>query len=41
MVLSFSVANYWDANFGIYSRLQMAKDHKTFAGPEFRPTENF
>ena len=41
MVLSFSVANYWDANFGIYSGLQMAKDHKKFAGPEFRPTENF
>ena len=41
MVLSFSVAYYWDANFGIYSGMQMAQAHRKFAGPEFRPTENF
>ena len=35
MVLSFSVAYYWDANFGIYSGMQMAQ-----AQPDFRLTEN-
>ena len=28
MVLSFSVAYYWDAHFGIYSGMQMAQAHR-------------